>query len=95
MGQGSSNNASNNASYRAAGKSLEEAIYGLECLLRFYEDNSCHVILTSNENNTRCSVLVTSNGKRLGVANTSYNSSNKLHVVLYEPSWKWGDGYIP
>ena len=95
MGQGSSNNASNNASYRAAGKSLEEAIYGLECLLRFYEDDSCHVILTSNKNNTRSSVLVTSNGKRIGVANTSYNSSNKLHVVLYEPSWKWGDGYIP
>ena len=81
--------------YKAAGKSLEEAIYGLECLLRCYENDSCRVILTSNKRNKYQCLTVTSHNKKLGTASISYTSSNKLYLVLFEPEWRWGDGYIP
>ena len=90
MGQG------NSARYKAAGKSVEEAIYGLECLLRCYEHDSCRVILTINKYTNKQTLHVTSHeNKKLGLANISYNPSNKLYLVFFEPDWKWGDGYIP
>ena len=80
MGQASS------TTYKAAGKSLEEAIYGLECLLRCYGHDSCRVILTTNKKNNKPSLHVTSHeNKKLCLADISYNSSSQLYLVLFEP----------
>ena len=80
---------SNSSTYKAAGKSLEEAIYGLECLLRCYEHDSCRVILTTNKKNNKPSLHVTSHeNKKLGFAEITFNSSNKLYLVLFEPEWR-------
>ena len=77
---------STSSTYKAAGKSLEEAIYGLECLLRCYEHDSCRVILTTNKKTNKTSLHVTSHeNKNLGFADITFNSSNKLYLVLFVP----------